>query len=165
MSDINGTILYSGYDIMAGWASGVLATPVNYMYLEFTTDPDNLPALPDIDPAASAKDYYAQLVGPYDYLRIPILARPSTHTSNPQLGYEGNEALFIAMSNSSVGVNNGTAFEAGNAVYGVALVVSPTDDPADDRIFARAWLTPVLVKGADNQIAIQWVQRFMHENS
>ena len=173
MLNIESQILYEGYDIMAEWAAGLLVTPINVMYMEYenVSGPSEEPTPVTIN-LHEGKSYYESLAGGgssmfaggRDFLRVPILVQPTTLSTGQ--GYQGNAALFLAMSNAIQGLG-GQPFSdlQFSKVTGVALVVA--EDPDDwtrDRVFARGYFSPSIPKAADNQISIQWTQRFEDES-
>ena len=159
-------ILSSGYDIMAGWASGALKTPINVMYVGFTNDPGLSASPPNFDDDIAA--YFNSLPANRDYLRVPILSQPSTVSTNEQT-YAGNQAIFVSITQSGTGVlgidfqSAGPGTEASRVIE-AALVVAPSiGDPEQDRIFAYTLIEPAIPRGDGTQIAVQWAQTFKHE--
>jgi hypothetical protein len=156
----------SGFAIAKALGLGDVSYKINRMYVEF----ENVatPATPVSVPSFSnteGRDYYANLVAPKDYLRVPLLGDPTLgivpgYEAYFTAGVDGNQLTFLAQTEGSVGMN-GTTFSNGlnSKVYGIALVSAPSDsDETQDVIINRDYylVADQQVKPASGQLTISW---------
>ncbi len=137
---------------------------IRAVYLEFENNPGgdvDVPDDEDID-RTEGYDYYHNLSGTRDYLRVPVLA--SAVSSSSEDYPNGNIMTFFAQTAGTTGVN-GTDYGADedSVIYGAALVVSPDyDDEAQDIVFARTYFDgPNQLPAVDgSQISLAWQQTY-----
>ncbi len=146
-------IMYGGADVMASRLVSNEAPPVNMMYLEFA---NVTPPSPTYDRAGGLA-YYRGLGSNHDILRVPLIVTPTVSSTNQAL-YDGNNSIFISVSEASQGKINALGVVDGvSSFYGAALVAAA--DPADltkDKVFSRVYFTNALVKTTGKQICTIW---------
>lgn len=156
-------ILKSGYDILAGWASGAITRPIDTMYIGYVNDQQEADLL---DPSDDAHAYFTGLASPRGYMRVPILARPTTKSSGA--GYAGNQAVFIAITGVAGSGAQGAPFQtegpsgqqASRVIEAALVVSSPNGNVSNDMFFAYSVISPGIALGAGAQISIPWTLSF-----
>lgn len=143
--------MYAGGDILGRLLAGQSEYAIGAMYFEFT---NGVPATPSFDETEGV-EYYAGLVDPQDYVRVPLAISPSLAGSDGN--YSSNKVTFFAMTTAVVG-ENGVGFTSGDGsqVIGGALVATPTADKADDIVYARFYFGSPVAVGATGDFGIQW---------
>lgn len=146
-------ITYEGADLVTRLLGGSLTSPINMMYIEFENGAAN--------PVASrtqGRAYYAALVAPRDYLRVPLIAQPAYSASDGN--YTSNVVRFAAMTSGSTGVV-GETFNTSSHVVGAALVLATDLEAAgQDLVLSRYYLDAELVKASGREIVVQWSVTF-----
>lgn len=140
------------------------------MYLEFenVADPSDPVSIPEFS-RDEGLEYYDNLSGDRDYLRLNLLGVPSIEIAPGfesifEKGVSGNRLTFFAQSSGVAGAH-GVEFSAdvNSKAVGVALVAVPgVLDRTQDVIFARGYfdVSDQIVKGASKQIGVGWQEDF-----
>jgi hypothetical protein len=138
---------------------------VGGMYLEFDNSGSAVDPVPS--PARNTTvNYYRDLSGTADYLRVPLLASAGSCSDSDLFGGD-NVATFISQSSSTTGnrVTSPLTFSDANnsRIYGAALVAFCDDgDTTKDLIISRIYLQPEdqVEKVAGSQIYTSWSLTF-----
>jgi hypothetical protein len=139
---------------------------VDAVYIEFDNNGGTV-SPPSFD-RDEGPEYYQNLSGGRDYLRVPLLGVPALaiaagYESSFDTG-EGNKLTFHAHTSGSTGAN-GLPFSdsAGSVVFGAALVATPDwDDPTLDVVFSRRYYATgeQVPKAAGRQVGVTWEHTF-----
>lgn len=139
------------------------------MYVEFenTASPGLTVSPPTID-RAEGREYYDNLSGNRDYLRIPLLSLPALSVAPgwndyfSGTGVDFNRMTFAAQTSGNSGSNGLTFSHLTNSrVFGIALVATPEwADRTQDVVFARGYYPAgdQLDKEASHQLYVSWRQ-------
>jgi hypothetical protein len=148
--------MFAAADIIARLLAGQTQYRPAAMYFEFTNTGAGAPT-PLQDEGYS---YYAGLAGSgdYDYLRVPIDISPTLEAEGDD--YLANKLTFAALTAGSTGVHGSTFSHVASQVIGVALVATPTDDAADDIVYARRYFDTAITKVSGQQIGVTWPLTF-----
>lgn len=145
---------------------------VSKMYIEYenVADPEDVATIPTFDTDEDITYYNnLSLSATKDYLRVPLLILPTIgiatgYEDNFVEGETGNKLTFYTQSQGTTGTH-GKAFSAAanSKVYGLALIASPTNDPADDIVFARTYYEEdeQVLKRASDQVGVTWDISFL----
>jgi hypothetical protein len=115
-------------------------------------------------------EYYNDLSGSRDYLRIPLLGEPELliaegYEDHFTEGVDGNQLDMVGQTSGSTGVHGLPFSDSVNSkVYGVALVAIPdSGDRSRDVIIARGYYAAAhqVLKTASAQITVSWSQKFI----
>lgn len=139
---------------------------ISTLYVEFEnqSDPDTPISVAPFSRAIST-EYYANLSGQRDYLRIPIIIEPTLGVSagyeeNLPVNQSANQLTFFVQTVGTSGAHGlPFASNVNSKVYAAALVASPDfNDPTKDVVFARTMFTTAnqITKEASSQIGITW---------
>lgn len=150
--------LNEGADIVGRLLAGQTEYLVTTAYIEFQNGGTPPAITPTVD---GGRLYYAGLEASglglnRDYLRVPLVFRPTVAGSDAQ--YQSNRVVFNVLSTGTTGVS-GLPFsaEAESQVYGAALVATP--DPSDrtmDLVLARFYPDEPLAKTPGGQVQLVW---------
>ena len=158
------TIMSGAADILPRVVAGDQKYKIMHMFMQFEnlSDPGDSPVVPSYE-TTHGIEYFLNLDvhASQDILRVPVMITPSfTATSED---YEGNLVTFVAISGGFEAGEFGKPFSDANnsAVFGGALVASPTGSVDGDIVFARNYPTGAKVlKPAGEQIVMQWSIEF-----
>jgi|TARA_R110000824_G_scaffold82768_4_gene207401 hypothetical protein len=154
---------WSSNDVVYEWATIVgnllNGTGLNYriggMYLEFDNGAGPI-AAPTFDRTRSV-DYYNNLIGTRDYLRVPLTAATLT-SSDASLFPSGNKCTFFSRSTGIAGVH-GRAFGTGSIIFGASLVAYvDSTDATQDLILSSMYFgaSDQQDKLSTSQIGLEW---------
>lgn len=161
---LRNAILDAAYEAATATLSGKSQYRVSHMYIEFEKSAGSFTP-PSITAADQA--YYttlkANVSADTDYLRVPLNQVPTYHGSGA--GFTSNVVSFAGQTSVTIGEReqaspgDGFTLQTGDKVVGGALVCCPTDNSADDIVFARFYYDPgdfVVKIDANHQILIVW---------
>lgn len=163
--------VWSGYIAAKAIGQGDGNFRIRGFYIEFENvalpgDPVSAPVSFSVNDGI---EYYQNLTGDRDYLRVPLAGVPTIQVPAGMESIfaepgQGNRILLFAETAGSVGVNGLPFSDAVNSkIYGLAIIAAPDwNDPSQDLVFARGYYqeSQQKLKSAGTQIGVSWQHTF-----
>jgi uncharacterized membrane protein YkvA (DUF1232 family) len=148
-------ILRMGANVLAYALAGQPASNVSTMYIGFNNNTSF--TYPTIDVSYSQPFNQLSIPAGFGYLREPLSFSPNFLSDS---GYTDNTVIFTTMISSASAFYGNTFTSGTSQIYECALVVTPTNNAADDLVFSRINFSQIEYDDSYN-LTISWGVKFL----
>jgi uncharacterized membrane protein YkvA (DUF1232 family) len=148
-------ILAMGANVLAYALAGQQSSNVSTMYVGYNNNSSF--SYPTIDTAYSQPFNGLSIGAGFGYLREPLSFSPNFLSD---AGYTDNTVIFTTMISSASAFYGNTFTSGTSQIYECALVVTPTNNAADDLVFSRINFSQIEYDDSYN-LTISWGVKFL----